>query len=920
MLLFGPLQIHLSEERYVSHHSKSLRPQTRSWRFLIVLATLLLFVALLAPAGATAQQSGDLGYRTVFTFHVWVDPIYGDDAQASVPSSFQAWPKNPTGKTVRGNKALSRHVGLDKPNATPPSPWPGRIVFAPFSFRTVTSAIAYVQAEFEVPATTTTPAKIWWTFDDDDTNGSYTVNRVVIHCLPGLYGAGTQIEPRTGLRYNGETFPIRIPSDVSIQGTSALDTVFDAQGAFVNVFQFNSGTKGTISHVHSFIDGVTIRGARSKEWNPAKPATIRIGAGVMIAEEGNMQPVISNCFITDNDVGIAVDAYPPFKEVGTPLKPWQWIHSPIIVNNTIAWNRIGIWNGQVKQYTGGAPGTVNKGFSRPRVLNNIIDSVDINNKFGNLTSAFEGLDPSDLRIDIPGSNPLVRVDFNAYELGRYNLTSGTNGNPLIAPPGWRAGWCITQPRTANPTYVPRRDITPWTRPSSGPRKSLYINETLTSYLGASSVENSLSPHDFRLTVHPEAGDPSLSPLTDLGIDLGLGVLKFQNYHAQHPTVSPIITYEPGLKSPGPQIQGYDSDYAALHAWDNDCEGFGNPRIHDRLDAPDQVGFTRYSYMDLGADEMGDLIMTGYIDRTRIFSEMTNMGGGGSPPFNLTAYFIGIANTNYPRPLYWQEAGRSVSVNLNQAQPVTGWWDYVQRLPGAVVPYPGPVPWSSYTIEGLDVAINPTVKSTRRSLTTATPLVYNHFMRNLECDFSPSLLPDMHPGWALVSSPSDAFAANPWYHHQAGPFKTWDNRDLYYLPSLGYAPVSGHINPPGTKEYDMQMGYLVGYGAQFGPYSGGGALHYNTNLWGLGDASGFDWVPSTNGAGVRMNCEVFPVEGPAGANLQTFLVVENSVVPLSATSTKTKAAPTTKFPASATLSQIRAARLKLRQRVIKSLKR
>ena len=56
----------------------------------------------------------------------------------------------------------------------------------------------------------------------------------IIHVLPGLYArdkaygpvVGTH-NPDNGLQPNGEKFPIYLPPRVSIQGTSALNTVFD---------------------------------------------------------------------------------------------------------------------------------------------------------------------------------------------------------------------------------------------------------------------------------------------------------------------------------------------------------------------------------------------------------------------------------------------------------------------------------------------------------------------------------------------------------------------------------------------------------------------------------------------------------------------------------------------------------------------
>src|SRR5690606_10424992 len=57
-----------------------------------------------------------------------------------------------------------------------------------------------------------------------------------------------------------------------------------------------------------------------------------------------------------------------------------------------------------------------------------------------------------------------------------------------------------------------------------------------------------------------------------------------------------------------------------------------------------------------------------------------------------------------------------------------------------------------------------------------------FMRNLECDFSPHPLLDVHPFWpALIATINashlgvDPYAANPWYMNDPGPLPQSDVR-------------------------------------------------------------------------------------------------------------------------------------------------
>ncbi|HMQ22227.1 MAG TPA: DUF1565 domain-containing protein, partial [Planctomycetota bacterium] len=205
---------------------------------------------------------------------------------------------------------------------------------------------------------------------------------------------GGAIDARSGLPFNGETFPINLPERVSIQGSGALQTTFDARGTNVGIFLLGAATTTTENYEKCFIDGVTIRGARSSALsNPP------VGAGIAIAASAYVQrPNISNCMITDNRVGIAIEGSATVQ------------HSPIIVNNTIAWNQVGVWNGEFA-----APNTTPAiGYSMPRLFNNIIDARNrLGTAWGAATSAFEGLHDSDLRIRTIGANT-VNIDYNAY--------------------------------------------------------------------------------------------------------------------------------------------------------------------------------------------------------------------------------------------------------------------------------------------------------------------------------------------------------------------------------------------------------------------------------------------------------------------------------------------------------------------------
>jgi hypothetical protein len=88
----------------------------------------------------------------------------------------------------------------------------------PYPFKTITAAVQYIrdnQPGADLPYTSSTTPPVEWSY-------------AVIHLLPGIYGPGTSIDEGSRLPRNGETFPIVLPPRVSLQGTSALDTILDA--------------------------------------------------------------------------------------------------------------------------------------------------------------------------------------------------------------------------------------------------------------------------------------------------------------------------------------------------------------------------------------------------------------------------------------------------------------------------------------------------------------------------------------------------------------------------------------------------------------------------------------------------------------------------------------------------------------------
>ena len=476
----------------------------------------------------------------------------------------------------------------------------GRLQHAPSSFRTVTMALDYVRSNFFLQ-TNQTPYRLPWSHPQDEV----TIEQIVIHCLPGIYApwkSGDQdpIDPKSGLPYNGETFPLGgntppvfnfrgIPPGVSIQGTSALDTIFDGRGRdgeFNHIFLFDvTAPESPVTHEDSFIDSVTIRNARSGSLSLPPD-----GAGIAIFSESKVQCTISNCFITDCDAGIAIDAYWP--------NPTRWLHSPVIVNNTFAFNRIGIFSGHLRIYLdpyNNPPGPGDwRGFARPRCFNNILDPRDPDGQF-NSTVCFEGLHPSDLIIQTIAGNT-INIDYNAY------CQNASWYNQGLLPPYWINTVQPTSPRGAGPfSYGPPRfDLAPYMFSGGNQTSILYVNDTFRVLQLAGSNRTSRSPHDFRLTPMAQVNDGnSFFPnnLVNKGMDTSLGTLRFANYYTGNPLLTPDISAAPGLPLAV-------ADIATFHAWDWDGEGFGNPRIEVRADFPEPPANS--TSIDLGARRDGHL--------------------------------------------------------------------------------------------------------------------------------------------------------------------------------------------------------------------------------------------------------------------------------------------------------------------------
>jgi hypothetical protein len=826
----------------------------RGRRALPALTTTLLALGITVVARAAPQVP-----RTAFVYHVYVDPNFGADSEA--------YDLNPGGSATTV-PPLGSHPYIDP--LTQSRQIHGALQHAPYPFRTLSGsqgALAYIDAVMPI---------LPWSLEQDR-----TVTHVVIHCLPGMYGPTTAagvavpLDLRNGLPFNGETFPILLDRDrICLQGTSALDTIFDARGAAVPILEIGS-PNGQVSFAETFIDALTLRGARDSE-------NLRgSGAGIWVRGPNSVKATVSNCFIYDNAVGLALDA------AHDENAPATTFHRMYIVNNTFAWNGIGIW----------ADATVPRSTPPQHaslIINNIFDSAARPGTYtGNagVGSCFEGVLETNLRVIQRGStlSSVPLLDFNAWHPGRANLgTVSLPGWPIAARP---SGWGSLQPRVDMTAY------------GTWPR-TFFVGDALT--ISTAQLD---SKHDLRLCpyVRPDGSAPGTDPAAltpnpciDAGIDSGQGrtlEIGTQSLNA----IAALPGWGPGLQSYGlvsTQQPNPNVEEAPVSGWDLDTEGFGNPRIVPDLPEPTEE---HYGYIDIGADECDSLIAAGYVDGTRMFTAPPVAGATALTVDHRRVFFFGRPGVTRPRP-----SANSVLGKL------FAWYAHVQAPIDAnagnytTVPYWLPTP--------------PTQLEPLRWVQITTPSGFQAMPRppiprHLECDISPHLAADFHPLWGtplmsmVATTPpnalwADAYATNPWFDSLRLPWpadheedRVVDNQCLFhnrhgighttYLSQAGLLPTetyvaSAHLNPPGSfiQSTPGETRLLQTWGtATFGPFgacSGTTLLHgswcYNDQPGGCPDL--LPEFPGEAGKGRRFNLETAPDAqgGVLRSNLQTFLFV------------------------------------------------
>lgn len=711
-------------------------------------------------------------------FHLWVDPVYGRDTPAPV--------QNP-------QPSASICPGGSPPNL-PPDVRDGSglpLLHAPWPFKTVTSAIQYLCANS--PNGQANPPL---PYISNFGGNTFTIRAAVIHLLPGIYARAGVTDQHSGIIGNGEIFPIKLPKFVSVRGTSALNTVFiggnsitvgssDGYGPFF-AFGDPSAYGGPITGEGCFIDKIAMVNAmhvnieNNYYWNQWGRTAVAIVGGPNFS----CKPTITNCLFLRNAIGVAVGA----------LNDAARHDGVTLVNNTFVANYIGVWNGMANgRYS--ITNQVNIGHSQLVLVNNIFDSAvfygagppnpgaadcpwaplpsndqkppswgpyGMNGGHGwaGLASDFEGVDAADLAI----VNMVGSQDVNAYNLagsfGNYNHNGGVSSFVL--------GFPLTLPRVTGPAG-PGVNIAPYTgwagtAAANGQRGILYVRDlfcagqfAVPAQLAPSPnpAEWDASPMDFRLS--PRAAlAPAQSATAPNAPSVDNPLIDSGFFATITPTTPLVMANGLQLVHPPGYIQLNSAEAQATwpySSWDEDCEGYGNSRLHDHPRIPNTGAG---SPVDMGFDECGDLIVTGHRAMTTRF-----MGGAQDPPLfgfrnfdNVYVTYIGYPGTISP---------------TDGELPRFRAYEYITAPPGHNAVY--------------DVPILPNIYRAWTALRPLNP-TSTYYIPTI-VDVVPHLLPDIHPWWHFSSLP---VPSNP----------IWQHCSSLYNPSLYWNPTADIINPPGTK--------------------------------------------------------------------------------------------------------------------------
>lgn len=815
--------------------------------------------------------------------HLYVDPVYGNDGAVN-----QEYNPDGLGPECSGATIVGPHSVVDSTGAS--------LLHAPYPFKTVTAAIARINQLSPAPGVPPLPhtdaatQKVW--------------SHCIVHMLPGWYGRtggrNDSLDSRTGthkvnrLTPNGETFPIRIPPRVSLVGASALNTVFDlGQVGTAIEFGVYDGNMVAISGAGTVIDKITFfacGGRIDQQGNPpVNEGDPKKCAAILVDDLVAANPTISNCMFEKNVIGILVNGRGDVWH-GEP-SPFEVRHDGLTISScTFAWNMIGVWNGQMSSQ-------VSVGISKLNVINCVFDGSETDHTVGGVPchfqtaaavnlawplwggfgsglqssgihSAFEGMSEADLRVEVSAG---VYLDSNAYEAAprvlssiierNYNtgliIGSGPNIIARQLPP--------TFPRTAGAFYPdPSRNIALYTgwpnqQHATSPtvRGILFVADLLCrgSMAGAFPSAGTPSAGGFDLSMH----DLRLSPLAAAA---GLAVQM-----APPPLPNPLVdngfsgSY-PIVMESGNVIQGPPGSLAgssgapsgwALHCFDSDAEGFGNPRVHDH---PAFGSLPNSGPMDVGADELGELVIAGYRFGTTSFLSLganhpdnVDAGGNPLPPIsNQSLFYLGVPSASafgLPPRIVKQPDYRALDgfihvggaevyplsyLPISTSVPTTGksWhssefpdnaganptgsekraaYSHRHQLSGRAAPsptLPSPVSHTNMLVADFLQAFSETGKGYR-----ATP-----------ADVTPVLLPDIHPWWTdlppLVLASLQAYGMSPSFSNWQDAGNCPSGNYFYNYVYLVVGGVTLHFGVHNERLYEQPIAMDINApGAGFG---------------------------------------------------------------------------------------------------------
>ncbi|MGE3175423.1 MAG: DUF1565 domain-containing protein [Planctomycetota bacterium] len=317
-----------------------------------------------------------------------------------------------------------------------------------------------------------------------------------------------------------EVFPIEINGPISIQGTSALNTIIEGRkGQGIPAIRYRALSQNACNR--AFLEGVNI-------FHGDVGIQIVNTAGAPYAS----RPTISNCFITDQDQkGVEIVSAPngaTSDEVVSPagLPGTNYIvHRPKFINCTFEFNRLGVVNHTIET----------SGSSEPVGLTSVSQPGFLNTLWWRSTSwDLMGVDQDDMLTFNSGFNCIYAA-------------ASLDGLVGIAP------------------------------------ESLFDPDDLDAYpMFVGDAVSGAFAHDLRL--HPlwVTQTFSESPVDRGHLPTGASEQFRNGTTAQFSLSRHNLTY--------------------WRAFDNDCEGFHNPRVNG-------------STIDIGADEVGDLVTAGYTGYT-----------------------------------------------------------------------------------------------------------------------------------------------------------------------------------------------------------------------------------------------------------------------------------------------------------------